>query len=94
MQITISRDPEDNQILAIYARINDGKVRETVEIADGACYVDVDSKGKPLGIEMVAPGCLNISLRNLKSKVDVDSIRGAIKEVKKVVRKLEQFVAA
>ena len=94
MQITISRDPDDDQILAIYARISNGKVRETVEIADGACYVDVDAKGKPLGIEMVAPGCLNLSLRNVKSDVDVESIRGAFKEVKKVVRKLEQFVAA
>ena len=93
MQISVSRDPEDKQILALYVQVANRKVRKTVEVVEGACYVDVDSKGRTIGIEMVAPGSLKIGLKDIKTKIDTDSFKGAVKNVKAVMRELEEFVA-
>lgn len=37
---------------AMYLKVDDGTVAETVEIAE-MVYVDVDAEGRPLGIEFV-----------------------------------------
>ena len=94
MQISVSRDPDDKQILALYIQVAKRKIRKTVEIAEGACYVDVDSRGRTVGIEMVAPGSLEIGLKHIKNRIDADSFKGAVKDVKAVVHELEGFVSA
>jgi hypothetical protein len=93
MQIDVTRDPDDKQLLSIYVRISKGKVHRTIELAEAACYVDVDSRGRPLGFEMIAPGYLEIP-KSIKKKLDTETLKGAFKEVEEVVRGLEHFVAA
>lgn len=94
MQINITQDPDDKQILSIYFRLLRDKVNRTVELSEGVCYIDVDSKGRVLGVEMLAPGPLNITPKSIKHNVDAVSVRGALKQVKEIVGKLEHFVAA
>jgi uncharacterized protein YuzE len=42
----------DAEAEAMYVRVSDGAVADTVEIAE-MVYVDVDAEGRPLGIEFV-----------------------------------------
>lgn len=94
IEIKVSVDSDDKQILALYVRVANRKVKKTVEIAEGSCYVDVDSRGRTVGIEMIAPGSLKICLKDLKSKIDADSLEGVIKDVREVVQEIGEFVAA
>ena len=68
MNISISLDPEDKQILSLYVKVRDGEVFRTVEIAEGECYADEDKNGNLLGVEMLAPGHLKLGLKLLSSK--------------------------
>ncbi len=67
MHLTISIDPVDKQILAVYVKIRDGEVFKTVEIAEGECLADEDKNGNLLGVEMLAPGKLKLGLEALTS---------------------------
>ncbi len=60
MTIAIRVEKDEDQILAVYATIREGQVARTVEIVEGACYADEDANGNLLGVEMLAPGKLNI----------------------------------
>lgn len=82
MKITFSIDPDDKQVLTVYVRLTDGKVKKTVELTDGACYVDVDSKGRPIGFEMLCPGKLAVSLRKLRKEYDLPGLDDAVKGVR------------
>ena len=58
MNISIERDNEDGEILAIYVSIREGDVHRTVEVVEGECYADEDAQGEVLGVELLAPSRL------------------------------------
>jgi uncharacterized protein YuzE len=68
MVITIQSDPENGAPLAVYLKVRKGTVSRTVEVAENACYVDEDSKGNLLGIEMTAPGELLLYVKKVARK--------------------------
>ena len=68
MTITIQSDPENGAPLAVYFRVRKGSVSRTVEVAKDACYVDEDSGGNLLGIEMTAPGELLVYVKRVARK--------------------------
>jgi len=68
MNVSFSMDPDDKQVLAMYVTVREGEVYRTVEIFEGACYVDEDGEGNLLGVEMLAPGQLKLSLAMLSKK--------------------------
>jgi len=72
MNVSIERDTEDKQILAIYIRVNEGEVYRTVEVAEGACYVDEDKDGNLLGVEVLAPGNLEIYVPEVGQRYKAD----------------------
>ena len=82
MEVTFTIDQEDNQLLAVYFSISKGKVHRTVEIARGKCYVDEDAKGKPIGVEMLAPGEVRLMLRKLRGKYTIPEVDNAYKTMK------------
>jgi uncharacterized protein YuzE len=45
---------EDTAAGAVYMKIRDGEVAETVEVADADAYVDLDAEGYVLGIEFLS----------------------------------------
>jgi len=55
-QMTITFDFEAR---ALYVKIKDGKIAKTVEFSQET-FVDLDSKGHLLGVEMLSPGKLTI----------------------------------
>jgi hypothetical protein len=65
-------------------------VHKTVPIAEGKCYVDLNSKGSPLGFEMIAPGCLELKLNKNNLKPE---IKKAFQEVRRTVKEIGGFVA-
>ncbi|MBS0206279.1 MAG: DUF2283 domain-containing protein [Planctomycetes bacterium] len=53
--VSVSVDDKTGELLCVYFGIRQGKVAKTVELADGRVMADYNSKGKLLGIEMIAP---------------------------------------
>ncbi len=43
----------DSEADALYIRINEGQVKRTMELDEGV-YADLDSEGRPLGLEFIA----------------------------------------
>ena len=82
MEVTFTIDQEDNQLLAVYFSISKGKVHRTVAVAPGKCYVDEDAKGKPIGVEMLAPGEVRLMLRKLRDKYTIPEVDKAYKTMK------------
>jgi hypothetical protein len=82
MNVTFTIDQEDNQLLAVYFSISKGKVHRTVEVAPGKCYVDEDAKGKPIGVELLAPGEVRLMLRELRGKYTIPEVDKAYKTMK------------
>jgi len=72
MNVRFELDKEDNQILALYAHIRDGLVYRTVEIEEGACYADEDEHGNLLGVEMLAPGNVQIHINQIATRYPKD----------------------
>jgi len=68
MSLNVSVERDEDQILAIYIRVREGKVARTVEIAEGACYADEDIDGNLLGVEMVAPGQVRINVKAVSER--------------------------
>ena len=58
----ISFDPE---VKALYIQLKDNKVSRTVEFAPQT-FVDLDSRGDLIGVEMLQPGTLTITIQVLK----------------------------
>lgn len=73
MPITAQYDPEAD---ALYVRLGDGERARTVEI-DDALYVDVDSEGHAVGIEILYPA-LGIDLEAAASRFQ---LHGRLPEV-------------
>ena len=53
-ELSVSGGP-DGRIEAMYIRFKDGKVARTVEAEQDAMFIDYDSKGNVLGIEVISP---------------------------------------
>ncbi len=51
---------------AIYIRFATGRVHRTIELVQDAVNIDVDQEKKLLGIEVLQPGLLTVSLRKLE----------------------------
>ncbi len=45
---------EDIAAGAVYMKLRDGEVAETVEVSDADAYVDLDAEGNVLGIEFLS----------------------------------------
>ncbi len=43
----------DSEADALYIRINEGRVRRTIELDEGV-YADLDAEDRPLGLEFIA----------------------------------------
>lgn len=85
MEFSFTIDSGDGQVFSAYLRLRKGKVHRTVQLAEGECYVDEDIQGRPLGIDMLCPGTLEVSARRVAGKYHT---RGVLKAVRKV---REQF---
>jgi uncharacterized protein YuzE len=53
--LTIETDNATGEVLAVYIQMREGKAAKTVELADGTTFADYNSRGKLLGIELLAP---------------------------------------
>ena len=58
--VSIDIDSATGEIQAVYFRVRDGKVAKTKEYAEGALFADFNSRGRLLGIEMLAPCDISI----------------------------------
>ncbi len=54
-RLEASVDDQTGGVVAVYLRVREGEVAETKEIEEGAAYVDYDSAGLLLGIELLGP---------------------------------------
>jgi uncharacterized protein YuzE len=70
---TFQYDPDAE---AVYIRISQGDVAETVEVTD-ELYIDVDEKGDPIGIEIL--GVDVSALSNLPGVQDETELRKLLK---------------
>jgi uncharacterized protein YuzE len=75
MDVTAKYDPEAD---ALYVRISDGIRKRAVEV-DDTTYVDVDSEGRPVGIEWLYPS-LGISLAGVAQQFRLHQLLPAIAE--------------
>lgn len=62
---TIYVEP-DGRVLAAYVNIRWGVVAETREIVSGSLFVDLDSEGRLLGMEILGPPELLVLVANQK----------------------------
>ncbi len=85
MEISVSIDNDDREVLAIYLRLRTGKVHRTVELSPGDCYVDEDQDGNPLGVEMLSPGQLKVNLHRLAETYRCPEIPEAIEHLRNLV---------
>lgn len=79
--VHIDTDDTTGDVLAVYFRIRSGRVRETVEFADGAAFADYDLNGMLLGIELIAP--CNVSIVDKIAKKEPVELR---KQTKKFLK--------
>ena len=59
-QIEVDTDDATGDVLAVYFRIREGRVRKTSEFADGLAFADYDVNGRLLGIELLGPCRISI----------------------------------
>lgn len=53
--VSVTVDDKTGELLCVYFGIRQGNVKKTIELADGRVMADYNSKGKLIGIEMIAP---------------------------------------
>ena len=58
--LRVSADEETGRLLAVYLRIRDGKVAETVEVEVDRTFADYDADGQLLGVELLAPCSIKV----------------------------------
>ena len=78
MTYNVSIEKDGERILAIYIRVREGEVRRTVEIDEGACYVDEDADGHLLGVEVLTPdslrSCIGAVKERYRTQPDIDEV--------------------
>jgi uncharacterized protein YuzE len=85
MKVSFQFDDDSNKVLAVYFELAQGDVHKTVEVSEGECYVDVDRKGKLLGVEMLVPGHLKINARKVARKYHAKGIISAVNKLEKAL---------
>lgn len=85
MQVTVQMDSESRRALAVYFKLEQGRVHRTVEIARGECNVDEDRHGKLLGIEMLRPGTLELHVKTVARKYGVKGLTGQVRRAAKAI---------
>lgn len=53
--VSVTVNNQTGNVIAVYLRIRDGKQAETKEMCNGSAFADYDSRGRLLGVEMIAP---------------------------------------
>jgi uncharacterized protein YuzE len=66
--MSVEVDNRNGRILAVYFRVRKGKSAETKEFDRGKVFVDYNSAGELLGIEMLAPSTVAILDRVTKNE--------------------------
>jgi len=59
---------------ALYITLREGHIAKTVEFAEEV-FVDLDSNGKVLGIEMLNPGTISVCLPKIASSYHIPALR-------------------
>jgi uncharacterized protein YuzE len=63
-KISVSTDEDTGKLLAVYIRIREGQVEDTLEVDEDRAFADYDAAGQLLGVELLAP-CKVEALNNL-----------------------------
>ena len=58
--MAVEVEKETGEILSVYLQIRSGKSAETREVDPGRVFVDYNSAGELLGIEMLAPSRIQV----------------------------------
>jgi uncharacterized protein YuzE len=66
--MSVEVDNRSGRILAVYFRVRKGKSAETKEFDRGKVFVDYNSAGELLGIEMLAPSTVAVLDRVTKNE--------------------------
>ncbi len=85
MELTIQTDIDGGRVLAVYFKVREGQVSRTIEVAEDACYADEDSKGNLLGVEMIAPGSLEMHVKRIARKYKVKGMTQALRRAQEVM---------
>ena len=75
--MSVETDDQTGEILAVYFLIRKGKSARVQEFCDGKAFADYDSKGRLLGIELLAPCKLSV----------LDKIEGNDPEAQRFVKR-------
>ena len=70
---------------AIYVKLGDGRVARTKELAPEV-FMDLDSSGKPLGIELLNPGILTI--RSIARKYNIPALNRIAPDLERIQEKI------
>lgn len=73
---------------AIYISFKDAKVDRTIEIAP-EIFIDLDSKGKTIGLEMINPG--KIEIKKIARKARIQNLLSP--PIKSLIEKSQQVFA-
>lgn len=87
MEVTFEIDPDDGQMLAVYIKIKSGEVHRTIIISEGECNADEDEAGNLLGVELLAPGKLQVTVKQQMSERyedDFQSVLDALRTTKEL----------
>jgi uncharacterized protein YuzE len=85
MEISIQTDIDSGRVLAVYLKIREGQVSQTVEVDEDACFADEDSKGNLIGVEMIAPGSLEVPVKKIARRYKVKGMTQALRRAKEVM---------
>jgi uncharacterized protein YuzE len=58
--LSVTTDEKTGKLLAVYLRVRDGKVDETIEIEEDRTFADYDAEGQLLGVELLAPCSMKV----------------------------------
>ncbi len=72
----------DTEARAIYLEFRHDRVARTVEFAQEA-FIDLDNRGRLLGVELLNPGVLDVQLRKIARRYHVPDNRHIRSELKK-----------
>lgn len=82
MKVTFTMDKTDGEVLAVYFALTEHKVHRTIEISEGECYVDLDRNNKPIGVEMLRPGQMEIFVKKVARKYHIQGMNRAFNKLK------------
>jgi|GEM_PF-1851009 len=71
---------------AIYIKVQEGKVARTKEISEEV-FVDVDSSGKLLGVELLSPG--GVVIEEISRKYHIPFLRKIAPDINNIYKKLQ-----